>query len=127
MRQRGRELAGIDHGRPGVALQHRFDLDLLADRGLEQLRGLDDQRIHVGRLRLQRLLAGEGEQMPRQLGALLSRLVDHFGDGDGLESCASDAARMSMEPMMTVSMLLKSWAMPPVRWPIASIFCACRS
>ena len=30
-------------------------------------------------------------------------------------------------PMMTVRMLLKSWAMPPVSWPIASIFWAWRS
>ena len=29
-------------------------------------------------------------------------------------------------PMMTVRMLLKSWAMPPVNWPIASIFWAWR-
>ena len=29
--------------------------------------------------------------------------------------------------MMTVSRLLKSCAMPPVSWPIASIFCACAS
>ncbi|MCY1422329.1 hypothetical protein D9M71_380060 [compost metagenome] len=28
--------------------------------------------------------------------------------------------------MMPVSMLLKSWAMPPVSWPTASIFCAWR-
>jgi hypothetical protein len=28
---------------------------------------------------------------------------------------------------MTVSRLLKSWATPPARRPIASIFCACRS
>ena len=32
-----------------------------------------------------------------------------------------------MVPVMTVRMLLKSWAMPPVSWPTASIFCACRS
>ncbi|MNV07651.1 hypothetical protein D3C71_980940 [compost metagenome] len=30
---------------------------------------------------------------------------------------------MSSEERMPVSMLLKSWAMPPVNWPIASIFC----
>ena len=29
--------------------------------------------------------------------------------------------------MTTASMLLKSWAMPPVSWPTASIFCTCRS
>ena len=28
----------------------------------------------------------------------------------------------SSEPMMPVKRLLKSWAMPPVSWPIASIF-----
>ena len=31
-----------------------------------------------------------------------------------------------MVPMMTVSILLKSWATPPVNWPTASIFWACR-
>ena len=30
-------------------------------------------------------------------------------------------------PMMTVRMLLKSWATPPARVPMASIFCAWRS
>ena len=33
----------------------------------------------------------------------------------------------SIEPMMAVSMLLKSCAIPPVSWPIASIFCEWRS
>ena len=33
----------------------------------------------------------------------------------------------SILPVMTVSRLLKSCAMPPVSWPIASIFCAWRS
>jgi hypothetical protein len=28
--------------------------------------------------------------------------------------------------MIPVSMLLKSWAIPPVSWPTASIFCAWR-
>ena len=31
-----------------------------------------------------------------------------------------------MVPVITVRMLLKSWATPPVSWPIASIFCTCR-
>jgi hypothetical protein len=33
----------------------------------------------------------------------------------------------SSPPMIGVSRLLKSWAMPPVSWPTASIFCAWRS
>ena len=32
-----------------------------------------------------------------------------------------------MVPVMTVRMLLKSCATPPVSWPIASIFWACRN
>ncbi len=34
---------------------------------------------------------------------------------------------VSILPMMMVRRLLKSWAMPPVSWPTASIFCACRN
>ncbi len=40
---------------------------------------------------------------------------------------AMRACISSMAPMMPVSRLLKSWARPPVSWPTASIFCACRS
>ena len=31
-----------------------------------------------------------------------------------------------MVPVITVRILLKSWAIPPVSWPTASIFSACR-
>ena len=41
-----------------------------------------------------------------------------------LRTAAVEAA--SRLPEMTVRRLLKSWATPPVSWPIASIFCACR-
>ena len=34
---------------------------------------------------------------------------------------------MSSEPITPVRRLLKSWAMPPVSWPTASIFCAWRN
>ena len=43
-------------------------------------------------------------------------------------SCGSPltaSARISIVPVMTVRMLLKSCAMPPVSWPTASIFSAC--
>jgi hypothetical protein len=36
------------------------------------------------------------------------------------------SARISIVPVMTVRMLLKSWAKPPVSWPTASIFSDCR-
>jgi hypothetical protein len=43
-----------------------------------------------------------------------------MADSGGLSATAS--ARISIVPVMTVRMLLKSWAMPPVSWPIACIF-----
>ncbi len=39
-------------------------------------------------------------------------------------SCLTPSARISIVPVITVSMLLKSWAMPPVNCPTDSIFCA---
>ena len=60
------------------------DLDLLAERRAQQLDGLEHQRVDVDLARLQRLLAGEGEQMPRQLRAAFGGLVDQLGDGGEL-------------------------------------------
>ena len=39
-----------------------------------------DQRVDVDLTRLQRLLAGEGEQVPGQVGAAIGGFVDHLGD-----------------------------------------------
>src|SRR5882762_9736050 len=36
-------------------------------------------------------------------------------------------SRNSLWPRMTVRRLLKSWAMPPASWPIASILLTCRA
>ena len=44
-----------------------------------------------------------------------------------LSSSRPGRRSMSAEPWMTVSRLLKSWAMPPVSWPSACILCAWRS
>src|SRR6516164_4128582 len=41
-----------------------------------------------------------------------------LGSSDSNRRC-----RISRLPMITPSILLKSWAMPPVSWPSASIFC----
>ena len=38
-------------------------------------------------------------------------------------SCATTRFILSMCPLTIISILLKSCAMPPVSWPIASIFC----
>ena len=60
--------------------EHGFDLDLLAQRRPQQLGGIDHQRIDVDLARLQRLLAGEGQQMLGQIGAARGGFVDHLGD-----------------------------------------------
>ena len=50
------------------------------------------------------------------------RTLSWAGDSAGRET-----ARSSALPMMTLSMLLKSWATPPASWPITSIFWDWRS
>ena len=82
--QRGCELVRVDGRRASLVLEHRFDLDLLAERRAQQFCGVDDQRVDVGLARLQRLLAGKGQQMLGQLGAARGGLIDHPGDGGKL-------------------------------------------
>ncbi len=77
----GGELVRIDQCRPGVRSKQRTDLDLLAQRRVQQLRGFQDQPVDVDVARLQRLLAREGEQILGQAGAALRSFVDHLGDG----------------------------------------------
>ena len=50
----------------------------------QQLGGIDDQRVDVGLPRLERLLAGERQQMLGELGAARGGLVDHPRDGGEL-------------------------------------------
>src|SRR5262245_10099781 len=78
--QRSCKLGGIDGGDADVVLEYGFDLDLFAKRRTQQFGGIDDERVDVDLARLQRLLAGEGQQMLRQLGAARGGIVDHPGD-----------------------------------------------
>ncbi len=55
------ELARIDQRRPCVVGQQRLDFDLLAKRRMQQLGGLQHQRIDVDLAGLQRLLAGKSQ------------------------------------------------------------------
>ncbi len=81
---RGGELIGIDDRRTGLILEHGFDLDMLAERPLQQFRGVDDQRVDVGYLWFERLLARECEQLLGEVGAARGGLVDHSRDGGKL-------------------------------------------
>ena len=79
---RGGELVRIDQRGPCIVGQQRRDLDVLAERRMQQFGGLQHQRIDVDFERLQRLLAGKGQQMLGQIGAAFGGLVDQPGDGD---------------------------------------------
>ena len=81
---RGGELIGIDDRRTSLVFEHRFDLDMLAERPLQQFRGIDDQRIDVGFPRFERLLAGERQQMLGEVRAARRGFVDHPRDGGEL-------------------------------------------
>ena len=59
-------------------------VDLLAERRMQQLGGLERQRIDVDLARLKRLLAREGEQVLGQLRAALGGIVDQLGNGGEL-------------------------------------------
>ena len=77
---RGGELIGIDNRRTNLVVEHGFDLDMLAERPLQQFCGFDDQCVDVGYLRFERLLARECEQMLGEVGAAPGGLVDHSRD-----------------------------------------------
>ena len=119
------------HAPATVPVQHGLDLDLLAERRAQQFRDVGDRGVDVDIARLQRLPACEGEQMLDQLGAAFGGIVDQARDA--LERRAGRcrlATSVSVVPEMTVSMLLKSCATPPVSLPMASSFCDwcnCRS
>ena len=81
---RGGKLIGIDDRRASLVFEYGFDLDMLAERALQQFCGVDDQRIDVGYPRLERLLAGERQQMLGEVGAARRGFVDHSRDGGKL-------------------------------------------
>ena len=79
---------------------------------------------HVDRLGLQLLAAREGQHALGQRGAALrglDRVVDELPHA--WDRPAGACAASSRLPSTTASRLLKSCAMPPVSWPMASIFC----
>ena len=100
------------------------------DRAADQVLHAGDQPVDVGRLGIERLAAREGQQPVGQRRRALGRaLARPRCSGRVVES---GPARMrvcssSRLPLMPVSRLLKSCAMPPVSWPTASIFCDWRS
>ena len=100
-----------------------------ADRAADQVLHAGDQPVDVGRLGIERLAPGEGEQPLRQRGRALGgalRCADVAFDARRAGPWRVRLSSSSRLPLIPASRLLKSCAMPPVSWPTASIFCACR-
>jgi hypothetical protein len=74
------QLRGIGQGGPGLCRQLPFYLDVLTQSGAQQSGGFSRHVIDVGLARLQRLLAGECEQLAGELGAAVGRFADQLGD-----------------------------------------------
>ena len=88
-----------------------------------------DQLAEIDRLDDEPALAGVGQQLAGQVGGpLAGRAGRPSGDRPPARLPAPMARRARPAlPMMPVSRLLKSWAMPPARTPMLSSFCACCS
>ena len=61
-------------------VEDALDLDLLAERRAQQLGDVEHGRVDVDVARLQRLLAGESQQMADQLGAAVGGPADQDGE-----------------------------------------------
>src|SRR5262249_48693558 len=61
------ELGGVDKGGPRILVQANLDLDVLAERGPEELLSIDDERVDIRFARLQRLLARKGKKASGEL------------------------------------------------------------
>ncbi len=71
IQDRDLELVGVGMDRPEPPGQHGLDRDLLADGAAQEIRHAGDQPADLDRLRLERLLPGEGEQALGQRGRAL--------------------------------------------------------
>ena len=75
------ELDRVRGDRANPGLMRDDDLDVLAQQSLEKLDGVVHQRVEPDRGELERLLAGEGQQLPGQLAAAgggLQRVGNEF-------------------------------------------------
>ena len=126
IQQRVLDLAGIDHDHRQLFGEPRLDLDGGAEAAPQQIDHARDERIEIGRLGVQGLPPPEGEQPLGELGAELGGLLGLL-ENLAILRLSRRRSSISRLPEMTVRRLLKSWATPPVSWPMASIFCAWRS
>ena len=95
--QRGLELGAIDMDDAEIVREHGVDLDLRTQGAPQELAGVGDQGVEVGRLRPQRLLAREGEQLAGQGGRAIDGLAHQ------LEPFVRDGAQVLVQQYVDVA------------------------
>ena len=118
------DLVGFDHG----SRQRRREVQLYfyagPHRAVDQIAHPPNDIRKIPGLELQVLLACEGEQSLRQRCATLHALQRAVDEAE-CPLVARQVLSKEFELASTaMSRLLKSWATPPVSWPIISNFCA---
>ena len=108
--------------RPEIAGLVELELDILAEQPAQQNGQFGQHVAERERLRPQGLLARESEQLAHQARGPVGVLLDVHDVLEGRVGRPMVHQRKSEKPMIAVSMLLKSWAMPPASWPTACIF-----
>ena len=91
------ELRGIGFDRHGLLRELDGELDVLADQPFQQVRGLAHERIEVERLRRQRLLPAECEELPRQRCRAVGVPQDRFDVGRRARH-GSDLVQQALAP-----------------------------
>ena len=96
-------------------LPHRADLelDLRTDQPAKHGCQIADDRVEVEHHRRQNLSTAESEKLPRQVGRVTAR-VENLDTSACVGSSGGKRSMMSwLNPTITVSRSLKSWATPP--------------
>ena len=121
------DLAAIGIHQAELRVRDYRKIDILPDQAPENSVHVDQGFAQIDRFRLKDLFSAECQKLGRQRVCFLSGLCNLF-QVPPLESVGpQSSSRSSVYPRITVSKLLKSWAIPPANTPIASIFCDCRN
>ncbi len=72
------ELRGVGEDAPGGGGEGDDELDVFADKAAQEILGGRDDQVERNGSRVRRLLAGEGEELLREGGALFASLADFF-------------------------------------------------
>ncbi len=104
-------------------MQLQLQLDVVAEETVHALFHAGEQVVELQHAVVQHLPAAEGEELAGERRSPLADLLDlrrclRAGSSPPIELMAS-----SVWKEMAVSRLLKTWAMPPARRPMASMLC----